>query len=348
MLASYPSGSSSRTPIWMIIWPLALAWLRALGRRLGFAPCGRFFMFGLLWPSSSTDLIHWFLLIYLAITQRNKSNALAPPSVPGPLITEPSDRTPTTSGTACSHSRFPNQSNFRNRLMVEQKHRSSERGFASMDPEKQKNIARKGGESVPPSKRSFAQDPSLASQAGRKGGASVPAEKRSFSQNHNLASEAGRKGGESVPAEKRSFSQNHNLASEAGRKGGESVPAEKRSFSQNRGLAAEAGRKGGESRSRLVSASKVPTLLPEGDILCRIQTPIHRSLMASQVRHRNPCQSHRRSIRPGDRAALSAIGPASPIKRSARLKFAVHLLRVYNVLCVWVRSLCLGQAGRVI
>jgi general stress protein YciG len=71
----------------------------------------------------------------------------------------------------------------------------STRGFASMDPEKQRAIARKGGESVPNEKRSFSQNPALAAAAGRKGGTHVDPAKRSFSQNHALASEAGRKGG---------------------------------------------------------------------------------------------------------------------------------------------------------
>src|SRR6266700_4117630 len=47
---------------------------------------------------------------------------------------------------------------------------TSNRGFASMDQAKQRAIASKGGQSVPPEKRSFSQDPSLAAQAGRKGG----------------------------------------------------------------------------------------------------------------------------------------------------------------------------------
>ena len=46
----------------------------------------------------------------------------------------------------------------------------AKRGFASMDPERQREIARKGGASVPSEKRSFSQDRSLAAQAGRKGG----------------------------------------------------------------------------------------------------------------------------------------------------------------------------------
>ena len=71
----------------------------------------------------------------------------------------------------------------------------SNRGFASMDQAKQREIASKGGQSVPPEKRSFSQDPNLAATAGRKGGESVPPEVRSFSQNRELAAEAGRKGG---------------------------------------------------------------------------------------------------------------------------------------------------------
>lgn len=48
--------------------------------------------------------------------------------------------------------------------------RTSNRGFASMDPARQREIARKGGESVPNEKRSFSQDRELAANAGRKGG----------------------------------------------------------------------------------------------------------------------------------------------------------------------------------
>ncbi|WP_040845315.1 general stress protein, partial [Nitrospirillum viridazoti] len=73
---------------------------------------------------------------------------------------------------------------------------TSNRGFASMDEDKQRDIASKGGSSVPDEKRSFSQDHELAAEAGRKGGASVPDEKRSFSQDRELAAEAGRKGGE--------------------------------------------------------------------------------------------------------------------------------------------------------
>lgn len=44
------------------------------------------------------------------------------------------------------------------------------RGFASMDPERQREIARKGGASVPSEKRAFSTDRSLAAEAGRRGG----------------------------------------------------------------------------------------------------------------------------------------------------------------------------------
>lgn len=48
--------------------------------------------------------------------------------------------------------------------------KTSNRGFASMDPAKQRAIASKGGQSVPPEERSFSKDPELAASAGRKGG----------------------------------------------------------------------------------------------------------------------------------------------------------------------------------
>jgi general stress protein YciG len=47
---------------------------------------------------------------------------------------------------------------------------TSKRGFASMSPDKQREIASKGGRSVPSEKRSFSQNRDLAANAGRKGG----------------------------------------------------------------------------------------------------------------------------------------------------------------------------------
>jgi general stress protein YciG len=44
------------------------------------------------------------------------------------------------------------------------------RGFAAMSPERQREIARKGGASVPSDRRSFSKDRGLAASAGKKGG----------------------------------------------------------------------------------------------------------------------------------------------------------------------------------
>lgn len=44
------------------------------------------------------------------------------------------------------------------------------RGFAAMDPDKRREIARKGGASVPDEKRTFYKDRALSATAGRKGG----------------------------------------------------------------------------------------------------------------------------------------------------------------------------------
>lgn len=44
------------------------------------------------------------------------------------------------------------------------------RGFAALSPERRREIARKGGASVPADKRSFSQSADLAARAGRIGG----------------------------------------------------------------------------------------------------------------------------------------------------------------------------------
>ena len=72
------------------------------------------------------------------------------------------------------------------------------RGFANMDVDKQREIARKGGANVPHEKRSFTQDRALAAAAGRKGGRAVAPQARSFSCNRGLAQQAGRKGGQTT------------------------------------------------------------------------------------------------------------------------------------------------------
>lgn len=69
------------------------------------------------------------------------------------------------------------------RMQSEAKLARSNRGFASMDAEKQREIARKGGRSVPNEKRSFSQNHQLASEAGRKGGQSSHVNRPSSSAN---------------------------------------------------------------------------------------------------------------------------------------------------------------------
>ena len=69
------------------------------------------------------------------------------------------------------------------------------RGFASMSPERRREIAALGGASVPAEKRSFSQDRQLAAGAGSIGGSNIPPEKRSFKRDPELASKAGRLGG---------------------------------------------------------------------------------------------------------------------------------------------------------
>lgn len=54
--------------------------------------------------------------------------------------------------------------------MTNTENRISKRGFASMDPERVRAIAKMGGAAVPSDKRSFSQNRDLARTAGRKGG----------------------------------------------------------------------------------------------------------------------------------------------------------------------------------
>ncbi len=95
---------------------------------------------------------------------------------------------------------------------------TSNRGFASMDEDKQRDIASKGGQSVPDEKRSFSQDRELAAEAGRKGGeASHGGQQQASgsggSQQGGSGSERGGSG---------NFANDRERASEAGRKGGQS------------------------------------------------------------------------------------------------------------------------------
>lgn len=66
------------------------------------------------------------------------------------------------------------------------------RGFALMDPERRREIASRGGQSVPAAKRSFSTSRELAADAGRKGGQNTKPEDRGFSRDRALASAAGK------------------------------------------------------------------------------------------------------------------------------------------------------------
>lgn len=77
------------------------------------------------------------------------------------------------------------------------------RGFAAMDAKKQREIASKGGQSVPPEKRSFSQDHKLAAAAGRKGGEHSHASRTSAAaaRTSRTATAAARRGA-AAPAKK--------------------------------------------------------------------------------------------------------------------------------------------------
>lgn len=90
---------------------------------------------------------------------------------------------------------------------------TSNRGFASMDPTLQREIASKGGRSVPPEERSFSKDRALAAEAGRKGGEASHGGRRT-----GMQPGAGAAGG--AQASGGSFAKDRERASEAGHKGG--------------------------------------------------------------------------------------------------------------------------------
>jgi general stress protein YciG len=71
------------------------------------------------------------------------------------------------------------EESYRRKVVMENRAQpyAANRGFASMDRKKQREIASKGGRA---SGGNFKNDPGRASAAGRKGGQSVPASERSF------------------------------------------------------------------------------------------------------------------------------------------------------------------------
>ena len=80
-------------------------------------------------------------------------------------------------------------------MTEEKQSRKHLRGFASLTPERRREIASKGGKSVPAEKRSYSKVRKLAATAGKKGGMACPSEKRPYSLDKELASRAGKIGG---------------------------------------------------------------------------------------------------------------------------------------------------------
>jgi general stress protein YciG len=109
---------------------------------------------------------------------------------------------------------------------------TSKRGFASMDEDKQRDIASKGGQSVPDEKRSFSQDRELASEAGQKGGeVSGGGNRQGGDGGSQSGNQSGGQGGQQGDAQGNqqggqqrggNFADDPQRASEAGRKGGQS------------------------------------------------------------------------------------------------------------------------------
>lgn len=103
----------------------------------------------------------------------------------------------------------------------------SKRGFAAMSPEKQKEIASRGGKAAHAKGTAYEYKSDEARAAGRKGGRAVSADLEHMSN-------IGRKGGEKV-------SQDKEHMAEIGRKGGAAVSVDREHM-------AAIGRKGGEVR----------------------------------------------------------------------------------------------------
>ena len=82
------------------------------------------------------------------------------------------------------------ESNYNQTDNFENKSRTSKRGFASMDPQKQREIASKGGKAAHQQGVAHEWTTEEARMAGRKGGEAV-------SKNKSHMSEIGRRGGES-------------------------------------------------------------------------------------------------------------------------------------------------------
>jgi general stress protein YciG len=91
-------------------------------------------------------------------------------------------------------------------MVVNKRRGTSNRGFASMDANKQREIARKGGQSVPAENRTFSRNHELASQAGRKGG-----EHSHGSTRRNQSGDATRPASEGLRSDQKEVSEEERL-----------------------------------------------------------------------------------------------------------------------------------------
>lgn len=84
----------------------------------------------------------------------------------------------------------------------------SHRGFAAMPPEKQREIASKGGKAAHESGRAHEFTSEEAAEAGRKGGKAAHQSGRAHEFTSEEAAEAGRKGGHASQGARRQRAQN--------------------------------------------------------------------------------------------------------------------------------------------
>ena len=134
------------------------------------------------------------------------------------------------------------------------------RGFASMDHERQRQIASKGGKAAHIKGRAHEFTPEQARAAGRKGGQAV-------SQDRRHMAKIGRKGGEAVSGDRvhmaeigrkggAAVSEDRQHMADIGREGGQSV-------SGDRAHMAEIGREGGHRRQNQRHEDSTPPDEPE-------------------------------------------------------------------------------------
>src|SRR5438045_4593137 len=93
---------------------------------------------------------------------------------------------------------------------------TKKRGFASMDPQKQREIASKGGRAAHQKGTAHEFTPEEAREAGRKGGQAAHSRGTAHKFTSEEAREAGRKGGRSAREREREPRERHNASPSAG------------------------------------------------------------------------------------------------------------------------------------